>query len=296
MGRKIGEDPAEHEKNEIEPGQEPAAKEAKAGAAPGENAGEEQEKPAASKKRTRVISWIVIAAAAVVLVFSLVNIFDITGENFANSDVYKEIKQVAEGSGALPTEATGDPRDRKIDFDALRVLNDEICAWIYVPNTNIDYPVAAGDDNDYYISHDANKEQSRAGAIFLDYNSDPSFLDKHTLVYGHRMNDGSMFADLHKYENDKFLQENPEVFIYLPDGRVNVYRIFRAGVVDEYDEAYTLSFGDDAAFENYLGQMEEGTGFVDGTKLSVQDKIVTLSTCVWGQETDRYIVQAVLEK
>ena len=90
--------------------------------------------------------------------------------------------------------------------------------------------------------------------------------------------------------------ENPEVFIYLPDGSVNVYHIFRAGVVDERNEVYITSFEDDAAFGEYLKQMEKGDGYVGSVAVTPQDRIVTLSTCVRGQETDRYVVQAVLEQ
>lgn len=273
MGRKIGEDPAENTQEQETNGGKPAG-----------------------KKGSKVISWIVIAAAAVVLVFALVNIFDIKSEDFASQEVYSVFKRAAAGKDSPDAPLPNDPRDRKIDFDALRALNEEVCAWIYIPNTSIDYPVVAGEDNDYYISHNANREKNRAGAIFLDYTSDPSFLDRHTLVYGHRMNDGSMFADLHKYEDKAFLGENPEVFIYLPDGSVNVYRIFRAGVVDERNEAYITSFEDDAAFGEYLKQMEKGDGYVGSVAVTPQDRIVTLSTCVRGQETDRYVVQAVLEQ
>lgn len=281
-GRKIGEEPSSQEAQEREEGNGPRRV----------GVDEEAQKPSNGDKRRKIISWVVIAASAVVLVFALVNILDIKGEDFASSNIYSNFKQAAAGPSAP---APLDPRDRKIDFDALRALNDEVCAWIYVPNTNIDYPVVAGEDNDYYISHSANREKNRAGAIFLDYESDPSFADDHTLIYGHRMNDGSMFADLHKFEDQAFLSQNPEVFIYLPDGTVNVYRIFRAGVVDEYDEAYTIGFQDDQAYEAYLENMKKGDGFVAGTELSAQDRIITLSTCVRGQETDRYIVQAVLE-
>ncbi len=281
-GRKIGEEPSPQETPEEVNGPRRVG------------ADEEAQKPANGDKRRKIISWIVIAAAAVVLVFALVNIFDIKGEDFASTNIYSSFKQAAAGKDASAT-PPADPRDRKVDFDALRALNDEVCAWIYVPNTNIDYPVVAGEDNDYYISHSANREKNRAGAIFLDYEGDPSFADSHTLIYGHRMNDGSMFADLHKFEDQAFLGQNPEVFIYLPDGTVNVYRIFRAGVVDEYDTAYTIAFQDDQAYEAYLDQMLKGDGVVAGTALNAQDRIITLSTCVRGQETDRYIVQAALE-
>lgn len=249
---------------------------------------------APQKGGSKVATWIIIAVAAVVLVVALVNIIGIKSEDIANEQTYRGLKEVAEGT-AEPSPAAN-PRDRKIDFDALRAVNEDIVGWIYVPNTAIDYPVVLGEDNDYYISHSAEKEQNRAGAIFLDYRNKEDFTDPNTVIYGHRMNDGSMFADLHKFEDESFLKENKYVYLYLPGGVVQVYDIFEASVVGDMDEAYTISFADDAAFESYLTKMKNRSASSFNLELSAQDRIITLSTCVRGQDENRYIVQAVREK
>lgn len=254
-------------------------------------ANEKNTETAKRKKGFGVISWIIIVIAAAVLVFALVNIIDIGGEDVANDQAYNQIKQAA-----VSEESEGDSMKRTIDFEALKGINEEIAAWIYVPNTNIDYPVVAGEDNDYYLSHNANGEVNRAGAVFLDFRSNPDFTDQNTMVYGHRMNNGSMFADLHKFQEEEFFRQNDKVYIYLPDGSMNTYRIFNATTVDERDDAYTLQFADDAEFEAYLAQMKERSVFETDVELTAQDRIITLSTCVRGQDTNRYIVQAVLEQ
>lgn len=261
----------------------------------GRKVGEEPGGKRAPKKGgSKIVSWIIIAAAAAVLIFALWNIIGIKGEDMANEQTYKDLKQVAEGT-AEPSQAA-DPRARKIDFDALRAVNEEIVGWIYIPNTAIDYPVVIAEDNDYYISHSANREQNRAGAIFLDYRNHPDFTDQNTIVYGHRMNDGSMFADLHKFEDEDFFRENKYVYLYLPGGAVQVYDIFGSGVVGDMDEAYTISFADGAAFESYLAKMKNRSASSFNMELTAQDRIITLSTCVRGQDENRYIVQAVLEQ
>ena len=110
------------------------------------------------------------------------------------------------------------------------------------------------------------------------------------------MNDGSMFADLHQYEDENFFRENRSIYLYLPDGTVNVYDIFGAGVVGDSDEAYTISFADDEAFQDYLTKMKNRSAASFDMELSPQDRIITLSTCVRGEDTSRYIVQAKLEQ
>lgn len=251
--------------------------------------------PSAPPKRSKVISWIVIAAAVVVLVFALVQVFGIKGEDWASEDAYDKLKEVAAASQQPGQESSG-PRDRKIDFEALQAVNDDIVGWIYLPNTKIDYPVVIGDDNDYYISHNADKSENRAGAIFLDYQNAPDFSDQNTIIYGHRMNDGSMFATLHDYEEDAFFRENDTVYLYLPDGSVREYRIFSAYVVSEVDETYTMTFASDEDYGQYLKKMRGRSPYKTDAELSAQDRIITLSTCVKGQDEKRYVVQAVLEK
>lgn len=249
---------------------------------------------AAPRKKGAVLSWVIIAAAAVVLVFALVNIIGIKSEDMANEQTYEHLKIVAQGTAEET--APADPRDRKIDFAALAEVNEDIIAWLYIPNTKIDYPVVQGEDNDYYLTRGASKEENRAGAVFLDYRSSADLSDPNMLIYGHRMNDGSMFADLHQYEDENFFRENRNIYLYLPDGTVNVYDIFGAGVVGDSDEAYTISFADDEAFQDYLTKMKNRSAASFDMELSPQDRIITLSTCVRGEDTSRYIVQAKLEQ
>lgn len=272
MAKKIGEEPEEKEQ-----------------VMPGPKEGKQR------KKRNAVISWVVIAVASVVLVFSLVQIFDIKSEDWASESIYNKLKEVANAS-EQQGETSGDSTGRKIDFGALEEINEDIVGWIYVPNTKIDYPLVIGEDNDYYISHNAEKAEFRAGAIFLDYQNKPDFSDQNTIIYGHRMNDGSMFGTLNKYESDAFFRENDTVYIYLPDGSVNKYKIFSAYVVNEVDETYTIGFSSDEAYEQYLKKMRGRSPYKSEVELNAQDNIITLSTCVKGQDEKRYVVQAVLEQ
>ncbi|MEG2882514.1 MAG: class B sortase, partial [Christensenella sp.] len=90
-------------------------------------------------------------------------------------------------------------------------------------------------------------------------------------------------------------KENDNVYVYLADGSVRVYKVFGAGVVDEYDEAYTTNFADTAAFGKYLTKMKNRSAASVNMETTDNDKIITLSTCVQGQDTNRYIVQAMAE-
>ena len=88
---------------------------------------------------------------------------------------------------------------RNMDFTALREVNSDVLGWIMIPGTPISYPLLQGEDNQYYLKHTWKKWSSAVGAIFLECQNSPDLSDFNTIVYGHRMNNGSMFAPLKNY-------------------------------------------------------------------------------------------------
>ena len=104
-----------------------------------------------------------------------------------------------------------------VNFAGLKTQNGDICAWIYIPGTDVDYPVLQGSDNAYYLNHDAYGEYSPDGSIFVDAGNNLDFEDFDTIIYGHNMSTGTMFKTLHNYEDDSFWESNRNVYIYLPE-------------------------------------------------------------------------------
>lgn len=129
-----------------------------------------------------------------------------------------------------------------------------------------------------------------------NYNS-ADFKDPVTVFYGHDMSDGSMFQNLHYYEDQWFFENNREVTVYLPDNVLH-YRIFAAY---DTDDGHLLlnngSFQDPKVFYEYFREVLKGnfaSGLVDtGTELTPASRILTLSTCN-AYEDQRFLVQCVL--
>lgn len=95
--------------------------------------------------------------------------------------------------------------DNPIDFESLQAQNDEIYSWIYIPDTNINYPVCRSNTNDnFYLDHDIYGNYSFSGSIYSQYCNSIYMHDRVTVLYGHNMADGSMFADLYKFTNTDF--------------------------------------------------------------------------------------------
>lgn len=95
---------------------------------------------------------------------------------------------------------------KNIDFEELhKTVCEDIYAWIYIPNTNIDYPLLQhATDNSYYLEHNLDDSEGYPGCIYTENNNSKDFTDRHTVIYGHNMRDGRMFSDLHKYEDREF--------------------------------------------------------------------------------------------
>ena len=103
------------------------------------------------------------------------------------------------------------PENDSVDFKELMKINPDIYAWIYIPNTNVDYPVAqSGPDNDdsFYLSHNVYKNYQFSGTIYSEKKNSRDFMDPVTVLYGHNMLNGSMFATLHNFNDKEFFDEN----------------------------------------------------------------------------------------
>lgn len=107
-------------------------------------------------------------------------------------------------------------------FEELRAINPDVCAWITLDGTKIDYPVLQGEDNLTYINKDVYGNFALAGSIFLDSNCDRSFQKKYSLLYGHHMAEHKMFGDLDLYEKQKFLIRTRQELLSCPTVLINL--------------------------------------------------------------------------
>lgn len=187
-----------------------------------------------------------------------------------------------------------------IDFEPLKEQNPDVYAWIRVPGTSVDYPILQSeDDNNYYLTHTIDGEETTAASIFTENYNSKDFSDPHTVIYGHNMRNGSMFASLHKYEDRAFFDENREILIYLPD-RILHYKIFSAYVSDSRHLMLNYDWKASGVLDKYLDEVfsirDMSANIDTEMKVTGKDRIITLSTCNHGIDDQRYLVQAVLEE
>ena len=194
-------------------------------------------------------------------------------------------REAEESYTALEDYVTDDDGDGipSIDFDALAEINPDIVGWIYIPGTEINYPVVQTTDNTTYLTKMFDGTENGNGAIFMDYeNNAPGMVDQQTTIYGHHMNDGSMF----KFIDDTADQEDfdtVEVVYYItPDATYVLSPLFTTVVDETYTEARTANFTSDYLFSEYLQDMyDEASAVSDDAseRLETTEQVLSLVTC-----------------
>lgn len=187
----------------------------------------------------------------------------------------------------------------KIDFAALQAdTNEDIYAWIYVPDTMINYPVLQHPtENSYYLDYNIDGTKGYPGCIYTENYNAKDFTDFNTVLYGHNMNNGSMFANLHKFEDSEFFDEHPYVYIYTED-RLLVYHVFASYEFSNIHLLLGYDTGSEFGIKNYLRDVfnvrDMGRNIREELFPYTDNHIITLSTCIKNKAASRYLVQGVL--
>ena len=185
-----------------------------------------------------------------------------------------------------------------VKFEELQSVNPDVYAWITVPGTEIDYPILQHpSDNSYYLMHNIDGSYGYPGCVYTENLNSKDFTDNNTVIYGHNMKNGSMFAQLHKFEDPDFFNENREVLIYLPD-EVLHYTVFAAHIYDDRHLLYSFDFTDPEVYQKYLDSIfsirDMNANIDKDITVTTDDQIITLVTCIGSQPNNRLLVQAVL--
>lgn len=208
-------------------------------------------------------------------------------------------QQESQTESSQLTEKGIDIPQKNLDWTKLHNVNADIYAWISIPGTGIDYPVLQHPtDDSYYLNYNMNGTRGYPGCIYTEHANSKDFTDFETVIYGHNMRNDSMFASLHKYEDQSFFNNFPYVYIYTDDGKVLVYQIFAAYQSGDEHILYSNDFSTDEGRLAYLESIVKNNGespqVRDQIQLWADSHILTLSTCVTKDSDKRFLVQAVL--
>ena len=185
-----------------------------------------------------------------------------------------------------------------VDWDELEKENDDIYSWIYVPGTNVNYPVLQHEtENDYYLDTNLDHSKGLPGCIYTQKLNTMDYLDRNTILYGHNMKDGSMFKTLHNYSDRAFFDENRYIYIYTPE-KVLAYEIYGACEISNVHLLYRYDFTTNDGVTEFLGDLAAERGMSNQISQEIEvgedAKLITLSTCISSKPNNRWIVVGVL--
>ena len=275
---------------------------------------QKKERNSSMKKSVKVLLFILCAIFAGVFAFSGYKLFTIMHGYKTAERTYSSLsdRYVAPLPSTTPF-AVADPAATQapapavelsplsVDFNELLGECPDIVGWIYSEGTKINYPVVqCKRDNPvtadyYYLYRDIHGNYSGNGTPFLDVKCAGDFSDYNSIIYGHHMNDGSMFASLDGYrkDGDSYYQQHPILYLNTPGQNYRV-ELFAGYLTDADSSTYTVSFPDTSSFLLYCQDMKAKSNFHSDVEIQAGDRIVTLSTCAYDWYDARYVVQGKL--
>lgn len=219
----------------------------------------------------------------------------------ANSEPEPSLVPAATAEPTPEPEPTEVPQtDIPVDFDYWKSQNEDVYAYIEIPDSTISFPVLQHPTSDaYYLDHNIDGTGPRPGVIYSERWNGKDFTSFNTVLYGHDMNDFSMFGTLEYYRDQTYFDQHRTIWIYTPTEKKE-YEIMAAVVTDDRYIPYHYNyFGTDKDKENYIEDIKSNHNinsvFAENLdELTSEDTLLTLSTCVSENSTGRYWVVARL--
>ena len=173
----------------------------------------------------RLVTFVEVVVIAVCAIYAVYSLWD-------NQQVYDSVSTLQ--NELLAFKPTGNDAEGP-SLAELQDINPDVCAWLTMDGTRIDYPIVQARNNSYYLSYDVHRRFSLAGSLFLDFHNAFAVTDDYNLIHGHHMDQGRMFGDLDLYMQERFFDENRTGMLITPDAqyRLDVIAYLNVDATDD---------------------------------------------------------------
>lgn len=193
------------------------------------------------------------------------------------------------------------PDNLQPKYAKLYAENQDFVGYLSVAGTDLDFPVVQGIDNDEYLERNFFGEYTKYGCPFMDYRNNPQNLDRNTIIYGHNMQDGSLFACLEQYLTLEGYKKAPVISYntLYQDLDFKIIATIITNINPEDDNGYVFPYywttlNSAINYTAYLNQLSQRSLYDTGVGVLPTDRILTLSTCYDEFEDARLVVVARL--
>lgn len=208
---------------------------------------------------------------------------------YSPQPIAKEALDKAVNNDSEKPSADRIPEDTKEELTGqvrqLSAEHSDSVAWLYIPDTNINYPVMQSGDNEYYAHRAADGSYLYAGSLFMDYHCSSDFSDFNSVIYGHNMGNGTMFADIPNYENEEYFMEHSYGWL-TTDDNVRLIDFFAVARTVDTSGLYLA----DSTFEKWDSQLRNCASIYKEIEVTESDHLLMLSTCTGAEGSSRTIL------
>ena len=247
----------------------------------------------------KIINIILVAIIIVCLSIIGYKYYNYNKDDKLNSeiqDLQPVINEASDSDNNFSGENDGQDQSKDGDYvnsaneEELKSINSDYKMWIQIENTNINYPVVQGSDNDYYLKHNFRKESNISGTVFVESANDIDN-DKNIILYGHNMRNGTMFNNITNYKEESFFNEDNKINIIM-NNTLYEYEVFSVYVKNVSEVNLAIGFASEDEFINYAYNESEESLYKKDVDFSAEDNLITLVTCSYEFTDARTIVVA----
>lgn len=233
----------------------------------------------------------------IILVFLIVISIVYIGREFYWQNEAVEETKVINTIEVDENKITKESTKKMIQVKSLKQENSDIVGYLEIENTNISYPVLQGNDNEYYMTHNYKKEKSKNGAIFLNKDYNFEIPSNNLLIYGHNMNNGTMFQELLKYSDKKFYEEHPKIrFTTIDDdSEYEIIAVFKSRVYYKSEKSvfryyFFINSESEDEYNKFIENAKRDSLYEIPQTAKFGDELITLSTCSYHVEDGRFAI------
>ncbi|MBR0469196.1 MAG: class B sortase [Mogibacterium sp.] len=234
-----------------------------------------------TKSKTSVIrrtaSDVIVVCLVCLVALSGFRIYTALKSYRADRSVYESVSEQASASGD------------SIDFEAFSSINPDVIGWLRYEGTAIDYPVVQGQDNEKYLGVLFDGTKGDSGTLFADCVTEDPFRQFNTIIYGHHMKDGSMFAGLKKLKDPDWTAGHPVIELFTPDGNYHL-QVWAFLNQPSDSNIYTTNIKSEDSQRQYIELIEKLASYTTDVSVASGDSLAVLSTCAYEYQNARYIV------
>ena len=213
----------------------------------------------------------------------------------------KEVNETTEEANITTQEnieeTTNQETERILKVQKLQEENSDIVGWLEIEGTSINHPVLQGTDNEYYMTHNYKKQKSKNGSIFLTKDYDWSIPSSNLLIYGHNLNNGTMFQELLKYEKEGFYKEHSIIRFTTnkEDAEYEIISVFKSRVYYKTEKNvfryyFFVNAKSEAEYNEFVQNAKKASLYDIDKTAQFGDQLITLSTCSYHIEDGRFAV------